>query len=207
MSVPFQMISASVPFDGVEAEFAKDIWDARVIPGVRYDVRQSSYFLNFTVIPSSFRAVTKRYIRFMLTRYSQHDCYRRLRYLQLFFAFFTVQHPEATTLQDLRREDIEAYLNHLSSAKGSLNRTGKKIGKEHVWRGVNLLKQFMEYLERISSPQAPLVPLAKLIWPGDGGTFPQNNYNEVKYIPEYVLVQLEQHMHTLPAKHLPIVVC
>src|SRR5215469_669327 len=98
MRVSLQIVSAPAPFDTVEAELAKDIWDVRHIPGVRYTANQSNHLLNFTVVPSPFRAVTKRYIRFMLTQRSQHDCARRIRYLQLFFDFFIGRYPYATTL-------------------------------------------------------------------------------------------------------------
>jgi len=43
------------------------------------------------------------------------------------------------------------------------------------------------------------------MWPDDLGKKPQLNYNEVKYLPESILHQLEKHMHNLPAKYLPIV--
>jgi integrase len=206
MTASLQVVSPSAPVDPGEAEFAKDIWDVRHIPGVLYTAHQSSHLLNFTGVPSPFRAVTKRYIRFMLTQHSQHDCARRLRYILIFLEFFTARYPGKDTFQSLNRADIEVYLSHLNSMKGRTNRWGKKIGEEHVWRTIKILRHFLEYLERISHPIAPLSPVGKLIWPSDGGKKPQVNYNAVKYIPESVLHQLEQHLHKLPSKYMPVVV-
>jgi hypothetical protein len=41
--------------DPIEAELAKDIWDVRNLPGVRYCVHKCNHLLNFTTIPTSYR--------------------------------------------------------------------------------------------------------------------------------------------------------
>src|SRR5579864_6796440 len=42
---------SALPFpDPVEAEFAKDTWDVRCIPGARYSACRSQFFLYFTGI-------------------------------------------------------------------------------------------------------------------------------------------------------------
>jgi integrase len=206
MSVMLQVLPAAAHLDAFEEELAKDIWDVRHLPGVRYAAHKSSHLLNFTKIPEPFRPVTKRYVKFCLTQHSQSDCGRRLRYLQLFFEFFCARYPTALTLQLLNRAEIEGYLLHLRSFKGSLNRQGKEIGDEHIWRGVQVLRHFLAYLERTDSAEAPLITLEKLIWPSDGGNRPRPQYTEDKYIPESVLQQLEQHVHKLPPKYMPIVI-
>lgn len=207
MTSYLRAISAPIPHDPVEAIFAMDIWDVRHMPGVRYTAHQSNHLLNFTVISSPFRSLVKRYIRFMLTQRSHKDCARRIRYLQIFFDFFTSRFPLITTLQSLSRNDVEAYLSFLSSTKGSLNRYGKRIGEEHAWRGICILRQFLEYLERSASSEAPCISVRRLIWPQDGGRLPQSSAysGTVKYLPESVIYQLEQHMQQLSPGYLPIV--
>jgi integrase len=101
--------------------------------------------------------------------------------------------------------EIEKYLLYLQGRKGILNHRGQEIGDESVWRGLKILRDFLEYLVRTDSPEAPLLPVEKLIWPSDGGARPRQNPNEIKYIPESVLLQLEQHMHHLPPAYLPVV--
>jgi integrase len=205
MTALSQIVALSALSDPVETELSKDLWDVRNIPGVRFIAHHSNYLLNFTCIPLSFRAVTKRYIRWSLIQHAQKDCYRRLRYIQIFLEFFLARYPEVETLRSLSRADMEAYLFYLNGLKGTRNRWGKKIGDEHVYRSVNVLKLFLEYLERIDSPQAPSLTTGKLIWPADGGKLPQINYDEVKCLPETILLQLEACMHNLPSQYLPVV--
>jgi integrase len=197
---------ASLSSDGelVEAELTKDIWDVRNIPGARYLAYKSDYLLNFTLAPAVFRPSLKRYIRLLIAQnYSLSECVRRLRFLRLFLDFYLQRYPSACGVQQLNRGDIEAYLLYL---KTGVNSYGKPNSDFHIWRAINHLQQFLEYLERSSSAEATLLPVRKLIWPGDGGNAHQYTSPDVKYIPETVLHQLEQHMHKLPPGHLPVVI-
>jgi integrase len=189
--------------DPVEIEFTKDIWDVRNMPGARYAAHRSDHLLNFTLVPAAFRPALKRYIRLMITHRSLSNCAKRISYVRLFLDFFVSRYPSASTLQQLSRGDIEDYLLYL---KTSRSRYGKPNSNHQIWMAVNHLKYFLEYLERTSSPEAPLAAVGKLIWPDDAGKKPLANYNEEKYIPETVLSQLEQHMHNLPPKYLSIVI-
>ena len=173
MSMLRPILSTPPQPDAVEMEFAQDIWDARRLPGVRYPACRSIHLLNFTRVPTPFRSSTKRYVRFQLVSHSLSDCRRRLWYIQLFADFFTALHPAATTLRELRRTEIEQYLLYLQGRKGTLNHRGQQIGDESVWRGLKILRDFLEYLVRTDSPEAPLLPVEKLIWPSDGGARPR----------------------------------
>lgn len=154
-------------------------------------------------VPLPFRSVLKRYMRLLITRYSLSECCSRHCHLRLFFDFYITRYPLAANLQHLSRSDLEAYLMYL---KTRTNHSGKPTSEAQIWRAMNMLRYFLEYLERIASAEVPFSPVGKLIWPSDTGNFPQTNYNEIKYIPESVLQQLEQHMHKLPSKYLPIVI-
>ncbi len=56
--------------ESTEAEFAKDIWDARHLPGVHYADHHSSPLLNFTQIPERFRPIVKHFLHFLLSMQS-----------------------------------------------------------------------------------------------------------------------------------------
>jgi Phage integrase family len=101
---------------------------------------------------------------------------------------------------------IEAYLLHLQGIVGTTNRYGKLITRDYMWDAVARIQYFLEYLERTSSPGAPLSPVGKLLWLEDRGKKIHQRDREIKYIPEHVLFQLEQHMHLLPPRYLPIAV-
>lgn len=191
------------PAEGLESEFTKDIWDVRHLPGVRYAPHRSDHLLNFTGIPLPFRPLIKRYLKFLLTQYSYNEYSNRLRELRYFLDFYTVGYPHVADFRQVKRKTIEDYLLHLTTRT---NFYGKPTSRRQKWAALHVLKYFFEYLERISSPKAPLVPVAKLIWPSDTGKFPQSPRDGMKYIPEPVLRQLEEHMHELPPVYLPVVI-
>jgi integrase len=194
---------ATSPNDPIAAELEKDIWDVRHLPGVHYEAHQSAHLLNFTKIPNAFRPLLKQYVRLLLTRCTLSGCRDDLFHLQLFFLWYASVSPAARTLRDLSRADIERYLLHLQTRT---NRYGRPTSDEQRWRAMHALKVFLEYLERVSSPLGPTSPVSKLVWPGDGGSYPRLIPNKIKYIPEYVLTQFEQHMHHLKASYLPVVI-
>ncbi len=199
-------MSTHASLDTVEAECAKDVWDIRHFPGVRYMAHASRYLLDFTLIPTPFRALVKQYLKFLLTHHSYSACYRTLRYVRLFLEFFTHLYPNTYDFQPLSRTNMETYILYLQGLKGSRNCSGLLIGDEHRWRALHELRNFLEYLERISNPLAPQLAVGKLIWPNDAGKKPRQKYTKDNYIPESVLQQLEQHMHQLPSRYLPIVI-
>ncbi len=203
MTASLCLISPPSDQDPVEAEQAKDIWDVRNLPGVRYCVHKCNHLLNFTTIPTSYRATVKRYFRFLLTPYSWSECQGRLASVRLFLDFYTPLHPSSCDFQNLSRADIETYLLHL---KTRINARGKPTSALQIWRAINTLKYFLEYLEQTDSPEAPSISVRKLLWSSDGGKFPQSSRSGIKYIPEGVLQQLEQHMHNLPPTYLPVVI-
>ncbi len=189
--------------DPVEAEFAKDVWDVRKLPGVRYSAHRSDHLLNFTKVPEPFRHSTKRYVKLLLARRSYSQCTNVLRYLRFFLDFYVQRQPTVGDFRHLSRSEIEAYLMHLRTKEGQ---HGKPLGAKYIWEAVHTLRHFLEYLERVSSPNAPLTPVSKLIWIDELGSAPQPSRQKMKYIPEQVLVQLEQHMENLPAIYLPVVI-
>ncbi len=205
MTSPLSLVTTP-PIESIEQEFAKDVWDVRRIPGARYPAHRSDNTLTFTQVPPAFRADVKRYLRFRLIQRSFSECSIALRHIRIFLAFFVASHPTATDLQHLKRADIEAYLLHLQGTVGTTNRYGKLITRSYMWDAVARLQYFLEYLERTSSPGAPLLPVGRLLWLDDRGKKVHQRDREIKYIPEHILFQLEQHMHLLPPHYLPIVV-
>jgi hypothetical protein len=52
-------IAALDPLEQLTEEFAKDKWDARLIPGLRYAPHTTMYYIDFQRIPAIFRPVIK----------------------------------------------------------------------------------------------------------------------------------------------------
>lgn len=202
----FPLPGQEVHRDRVEEELAKDIWDVRFIPGARYMAHRSEYRLNFSGIPEPFRAIVKRYLRFLVIQRSHNKCAAAIRHLRLFVDFFRQRYPDVGDFQQVSRQDIEAYLAYLQQFKGPY-RYGVRMSDEAFWRHVTSLRKFLEYLEQTQSPEAPLKAVGKLIWLKDSGAVPLPKYNPsvIKYIPEMVLAQLETNIHHLPPAHVPVV--
>lgn len=191
--------------DPVEAEMQKDVWDVRNIPWIAYPKHRSEYYLKFTKVPLPFRSLAKRYVRFYIGRYKFASCRYQLQYLPRFLNFYQERYPAATGLRDLSRPDVEAYLIHLH---GSTIKDGKPASQNHVFRAVSVLQQFLEYLERTSAQEAPALSVTKLVWPEDKCRHPNRSTpgeDVIKYIPESVLAQLDQYVHELPPRIIPVV--
>ena len=54
--------AALAALEQVTEEFAKDKWDARLIPGLRYAPHTTMYYIDFQRIPEIFRPVVKEHI-------------------------------------------------------------------------------------------------------------------------------------------------
>jgi site-specific recombinase XerD len=185
--------------DPVAAEFAKDIWDVRCIPGTRYSPCRSVFFLNFMHIVPAFLPAVKKHIQLMLMKYSVDHCRNKVRHLETFLDFFVSRQPGTAHFQQLGRADIEAYLIYLRTDHG------KHWSEQEMIYALSTLKQFLEYLQQRSAFEAPHQPVGKLIWPDDVGR--KANYysgETVKYIPESVLQQIDQQIHLFPEVHLPV---
>jgi hypothetical protein len=53
--------AALTSLEQLSKEFAKDKWDARLIPGLRYAPHTTQYYIDFQHIPEIFRPVVKEY--------------------------------------------------------------------------------------------------------------------------------------------------
>ena len=58
--------AALAPLGQLTEEFAKDKWDARLIPGLRYAPHTTMYYIDFQHIPEIFRPIVKEYIKYKL---------------------------------------------------------------------------------------------------------------------------------------------
>ena len=180
-------------------EYEKDIWDCRKISGAKLTETLSRYYLNFTEIPSEFRALVKRFIKIRTTNNSQMQCYIDIMALRLFTKYIHSQEPLWKDLTKLTRKHIEDYL---SWYKGYTDGWASM----HV-KYIIILRIFLDYIQRAMYPEAPELPSVCLIFKEDIPKAPQKNENDIKYIPEGVLQQLEDNLEYLtPFEFIPIVI-
>jgi integrase len=165
-------------------ELEKDIWDLRRIPNAQYTKNGTHYFISFEDIPITFRKIVKEYFTFAIT-YLGHS---RLKEQQLGIRCFTnfVQkyHSDWKDFSHLKREEVEKYLVYFSREKASLS-------PSYRHKLLSSVMCFLEYLQRTERSEAPLKPIRTLFFSEDFPKIPKQNENQIKYIPETVMNQLE----------------
>ena len=195
-------LASCTPF---EEEFAKDRWDAHNIPGLRYPAHTSHYGIGFTPVPADWRPLIKEYAKYLIAADRSSDTIDHLvRHLGHFLHFFSQRYPGATNLHHLRTQDIDDFTAWI---RADVLRRKLKNSNTHVNLRIQALAGWLSYLERSNHPVKPHLPLSRLIWPYH---YPPLDYrnpsNSVKYIPQAVLEQLDQHLHQLTALYIPVMI-
>src|SRR5437588_1575338 len=122
----------------IEDEFAKDRWDARHIPGLRYARHTGCYHIDFGGIAEPFCAYVKDYARFLIAAdRAVKTIATHIRYLRQFFFFFSQHYPQARSLHDLREPDIDAFI---LSLQVYLHEHGGKNEGSFVWRHIHTVE-------------------------------------------------------------------
>ncbi len=194
-----QIYDFYIAFYDARNEYEKDIWDIRKIASDKVLEHASHYLLNFTDIPKPFLNMVKRYIKYRLSYLSLGQCRTDIMGIKLFLTFINEQYPSWRDITRLVREDIENYTTWFNTY--TENFKGSKPAYFIA------LHTFLDSMQRLGYDEAPKVPISILIFKED---FPKHNrwaQNEVKYIPEDVLQQLEDNLEYLsPSEYIPVIV-
>lgn len=196
--------SALSPSEGLEIELAKDKWDAHNIPGLRYAPHTSLYYIDFLCVPAVFRQYVKEYAKFLFAAgRAAGTLYHQVRCIGHFLSFFGQRYPGSAMLQDLREEDVTAYVLYL---KTSLNARRTQVKDRRICEYVACLESFLSHLERVQSPVRPKTATACIIWPHHYPRWKKRGEERIKYIPQTVLKQLDDSLQHLTAANIPIVI-
>jgi len=181
-------------------EYEKDIWDCRKIAGANYRLNTANYRINFTFVPAVFRKFVQRYVKLRLTIRSVSQCRTELLSLSRFLSDIHQLEPKWKNLNELTRCHMERYLiSYLNSVN-----TWKRPNVDHLCA----IKSFLEYMQRLDYPEAPAISSASLIFDEDIPSCPRISHlsERVKYIPEGVIMQLEENLeHLTPKEYIPVV--
>jgi len=180
-------------------EFEKDTWDFRKIAIARFSTDRSNYLLHFEDIPGQYRNIAKKYMQMRISKCSHVQCCRDVRSLRLFLTFIHGKYPFWNNLKHLTRLDMEDYFSWLHIFIDGKIKTEKEF--------LMCLRIFLEYIQKAQYEQAPEKPIALLIFKEDMPRIPLKSENDIKYIPEGVLRQLDDNLESLtPANCIPIVI-
>jgi len=194
-----QLYNFYVVFYDTRDEYEKNIWDIRKIASTKVLEHASHYLLNFKDIPQPFVNMVKRYIRYRISYLSHGQCRTDIMGIKLFLNFINEHYPSWRDLSLLTRKDIENYISWFATYT-------KDFKGSHTSYFI-ALHTFLENIQRFDYEEAPKTPVSMLIFKED---FPHHNrwvQNNVKYIPEDVLQQLENNLEYLtPSEYIPVVI-
>lgn len=180
-------------------EYEKDIWDCRKIPGAKLTETKAEYYLDFTDIPLEFRGLVKRFIKYRTTNNSKGQCTTDVMGLRLFTKYIHAKEPSWKDLTLLTRKHMEDYLSWYKGYTDSWKRANTAY--------LSSLRIFLDYIQKAMYPEAPELPVSCLIFKEDFPRNPQKTEENIKYIPEGVLQQLEDNLeHLTPSEYIPIVI-
>ena len=171
-------------------EMEKEIWDLRKL-GLPLNLSQSSFYLNFTVISQPWlRALAKEYLKYNMTIHSAGDCQSKLTISNCFSRFLAVSVPQAQA-KDIDQTIILNFSRFLLEQQFSVVTRSKYL--------VHLRAILETCAHRLHVPD---LTRERLIFDED---FPQLPMHDSREIPEEVLVQLREHLDTLPTTLLRMV--
>ena len=164
------------------SEYDKDIWNMRKL-GVKLVKSARDHHLNFKFILQPWlRQATKSYIRYCLAIQAGGTCHNKLKYLSYFSEFLNKLATEIRP-EDINRSLIVEYLSYLAS---------ENLSNSYRQGSISALKEFLELsaLEGWAN-----VTEKNLIFSHD---YPKSTKYLPKYIPSYIIEQLNQHLDALP---------
>jgi integrase len=170
-------------------EFERDVWDLRKF-GARLNRSQSDYTLNFASISQPWlRQAAKCCMRYELSFHTASGCGGRLCAIKAFSRFLRKKCPTAKA-SDINRAMMVEYMAFLATSDlKETTRAGYLI----------TLRTFFEWCTREN--WAPVFD-GRLIYDDD---LPGSNKVQPRFIPQEVVMQLNQHLEALPAPMMRMV--
>jgi len=192
------------------SETEKDIWNVRKLE-IDYNTSTSTdRTLNFNSVPPPFRELIKRYIKsrvLIQESLSWGSAIQNIAKLPVFFNFIHNKYPKWEGLEQLNRNDIEEFIQHLRTNPmgGTSVHKGKAPSGNYINRSLSFLETLIEYLQRFEWKEAPIKSVRLLILPEDKPRLPSKSVENVKYISDFVWEQIMNHMEKLPEEIRQIV--
>jgi integrase len=178
-------------FYDTREEFEKDVWDIRNIPNARYNKNKAEYRIPFDKIHSDHRETVKKYFKFAITSLSYSTLKTLLAGIRYFTEFLRKEYPDWNNMTQLKRSHVEQYLLYFKRHFGHIS-DGVQSDYLHA------VRVFIDYLQRSEQLEAPLSPISVLFFKEDFPIQRKWTGNEIKYIPDSVMSQLEALLNQNP---------
>ncbi|QDX95830.1 transposase [Brevibacillus laterosporus] len=192
-------------------EWEKDKWDIRIL-NQRYNLgfnpSTNQYFLDFS-------GINNRYVRMQLKKYFKQRLLGRrnftwgtaiskLSYLVKFLNYIFVLEPAWNDLKHLSRKHIEKFIEWLHEYVNSNPYKRIKNPERFIKHSLDLVQGFLEDLRRFEYAIAPEMNTRILIFPKDKPNQPKKSFDQIDYIPDYVLQQVFENINLLHSQVQPV---
>lgn len=191
-------------------EWEKDKWDVRNLHkdyGIDYIKSSTNYIVNFTNINEvNIRNQVKKYFKQRLlskNNFSWSTAREYIKSVSTFLTFILSLEPTWTNLKDLKRVDMEKYIRWLHKyAKENIKQGNTN---EYVARSLKKINKFLTDIQHYEYELSPILDTRLLIFSQDIPKPRKRSIDQVKYIPDFVLDQLFNHINDLHKDVIPIV--
>lgn len=192
-------------------EWEKDRWDVRNLEkyGISYNKSKTIYFIDFNKIKNKIiRKEIKKYFKYRLlsnNRFSWGTVIEYMRYLTNFINLILELEPKWNDLKNLERHHIEKYIEWLNVYTKE-NLTQKNANPNRYKKeALKIIQKFLSDIQLREYDIAPKKNVRMLIFPEDKPKQKKRTYDQIDYIPDYVLEQLFRYINNLHKDVIPIV--
>lgn len=192
-------------------EWEKDRWDVRILHdkyGIKYNKSSCTYHLDFIKIDEKVREQVKKYIRQRLlskNNFSFGAARNYLRILPMFVNFIFSSEPTWKDFKSLKRTHVEKYIEHLHEYSKSNLKQRNSHPESYVSGSLSILRKFFEDIQRYEYDMSPETHVRLLIFPEDKPKIRKKPYDQIDYIPDYVLEQLFSNIDDLHKDAISVV--
>ncbi|AKR10514.1 transposase [Bacillus thuringiensis] len=195
----------------IREEWEKDRWDVRELHnkyGIPYNKSRAGYFIDFNKFEQvNIRQSIKRYIKHRLINKSLAwgTAQIYLSHLPRFISLILSLEPSWTNLKGLKRSHMEQYIQCLNGyARNNLSRKNSNA-ENYISGTLNYLGKFLEDIQRYEYDIAPETHVRLLLFPEDKPKRKKKSFDQINYIPDFVLEQLFTHINDLHREVIPVV--
>ncbi len=191
-------------------EWTKDKWDVRALNkyGITFIKSMSNYYIDFTCINNvSFRKIVKEYFKKrLLTKrnFSWNTAHSYISCLPKFINFISEKENEWVDFIKLDRHHIESYIEHINIESCKITHKNANP-KSNVNKNIKIVQKFLSDIQLYEYNYAPQKNIKLLIRPDDKPKISKKPYDQIDYVPDFVLEQVFDKINSLHKDIIPVV--
>jgi integrase len=193
-------------------EWDKDIWDVRNLEryGIKYNKSSAKYFIRFNSIKNNnIKKEVKRYFKQRLLAnnkfsWGSAQCYMNLG-LNNFINLILQIEPSWNDFRRLERSHIERYIEWINYyVKNNIKQKNANPSKYKIM-ALKCIQKFLSDIQVREYSIAPIKNVRILIFPEDKPKLKKKPYDQIDYVPDFVLEQLFKHINNLHKEIVPVI--